>query len=111
MDPIKITPMTYYSPADSAFVFFVDGECLYHCFDETLAKQHLIDITNDLERKFKKSHPQHRAFQEKINEWTYHVMKARDGVVLEGKPRVVHVVEIKRSQKLLKCVDEEVEQK
>src|SRR6056297_2500707 len=109
MEPIKITPKTYYSPADSSYVFFVDGECLYHCFDEALAKEHLIDITNDLERKFKKNNPQHRTFQEKINEWKYHVMKARDGIVLEGKPRVVHVVEIKRSQKLLKCVDEEAE--
>ena len=107
MEPIKITTKTYYSPQDSAYGFFVDGEYLYHCFDETLAGEFLIDITNDLERKFKKANPNHRVFQEKINDWTYHVMKCRDGIVLEGKPRCVHVIEIKRSQKLLKCVDEE----
>jgi len=107
MDPIKITPKTYYSPSDSAYGFFIDGEFLYHYFDEEAAKELLIDITNDLEKKFKKNNPNHRVFIEKKNDWKYAVMKARDGYILDGKPRQVHVVEIKRSQKLLKCVDEE----
>ena len=110
MDPIKITPQTYYSPQDSAYGFFVDGEFLYHSFDESLAKEFLEDIIKDLERKFKKENPLHRTFIEKINDWKYVVNKARDGYLLQGKPRQVHVVEIKRSQKLLKCIDFEEEQ-
>lgn len=107
MDPIKITPKTYYSPQDGVYGFFVDGELLYYSFDETLAKEFLEDITKELERKFKKNNPLHRTFIEKINDWKFVVNKSRDGILLQGKPRQIHVVEIKRAQKLLKCIDEE----
>jgi hypothetical protein len=106
MDPIKITPKTYYSPSDSAYGFFVDGEFLYYSFDEDLAKEFLEDIIKDLERKFKKENPLHRTFIERPNAWTAILQKARDGIILQGKPRCVHTVELKRAQKLLKCIEE-----
>jgi hypothetical protein len=100
----KITENTFCSTTDedTIYCFFVDGELLYHCFSKELAHQYLEDIVGDLETKFKKTHPEYRVFIEKKNEWKYFVQRARDGVFLNGKPKQTHVVEIKRSQKLLK---------
>lgn len=102
----KVTDKTYCSTKDedSIFSFFVDGALLYHCFSADLAHEYLEDLVRDLEVKFKKAHPEYRVFIEKQNEWTYIIQRARDGVVFRGKPKQTHIVEIKRSQKLLKPV-------
>lgn len=101
---IKITDKTYCNTEDSIYCFFIDDELLYHCFDSDLAHEYLEDIIKDLETKYKKSHPDHRVFVEKKNDWKYIVQRVRDGILLGGKPRETHVVEIKRSQKLLKPI-------
>ena len=104
--PVKITNTTYYSPIDSTFGFFIDGEYLYHCFNEDLSKIFLEDLARDLENKFKKEHPDHRVVIERPNSWKIVLSKCRDGIILAGKPTQIHTIEIKRSQKLLKSVED-----
>jgi hypothetical protein len=107
MEPVKITNTTYYSPADTTFGFFIDGEFLYFCNSEILAKEFLIDLTKNLETKFKKSHPDHRVVTEQPNSWKMILSKVRDGRLLAGKPTVIHVIEIKSCHKLLKVEQEQ----
>lgn len=103
---VKITEKTYCSTADedSIFAFFIDGQLQYHCFSAELAKEFLEDLVRDLEVKFKKLNPEYRVFIEKQNDWTYFIQRARDGIMFRGKPKQTHIVEIKRSQKLLKPI-------
>lgn len=107
---VKITDKTYFSTTqeDSVYSFFIDGELMYHCFSPELAHEFLEDIVKDLETKYKKSHHEHRVFVEKKNDWMYIVQRVRDGVILSGKPKQTHIVEIKRSQKLLKPISQKV---
>ena len=103
---VKITEHTYCSTdvSKSIYCFFIDDQLLYHCFDSELAQEYLKDIVRDLEEKFKKKNPNYRVFVEKINAWKYVVQRARDGIILTGKPRATHTVEIKMSQQLLKPI-------
>ena len=104
-EPVKITTNTYYSPQDPSYILFVDNEPLYHSFDEEQSKEYLEDIIKDLERRFKKEHDNYRTFIERPNAWTAILQKARDGILLQGKPRQVHIIQIKQTHKLLKCID------
>ena len=101
---VRITDKTYCNINEAVYGFFIDNEYLYHCFTEDLAKEFLEDIVKDLESKYKKANPHHRVFVEKINEWKFHIQRSRDGFLLSGKPRLTHVIEIRQSQKLVKCI-------
>ena len=105
----KVTPSTVFCSTDkddSCYCFFVDGQILYHCFDPKLALYFINEIVLDLQTQFKKTHPEHRVFIEKVNEWKYIIQRVRDGSILNGKPRQTHTVEIRQTSKLLKPVDE-----
>lgn len=101
---VKITNRVSCSTAreNCCYCFFIDGKLLYHCFDEKQALYFINEIVLDLQDKFKKSHPDHRVFIEKVNEWKYIIQRVRDGPIFSGKPRETHVVEIQQSSQLFK---------
>lgn len=110
MDNVKkITSKVYCSSdnSDSCYCFFIDGKLLYHCFDQTMALYFINELVLDLQEKFKKTHPEHRVLIEKVNEWKYVIQRVRDGLLLSGKPRETHIVEIQQSAKLLKPVTDD----
>jgi len=71
-----------------------------------LALFFINEIVLDLQDKYRKSHPDHRIFIEKINDWKYVIQRVRDGILLSGKPRQTHIVEIQQSAQLFKTSQE-----
>lgn len=103
---VKVTNETHCSTAeeDTVYSFFIDDVLLYHCFTPELAHEYLEDITKHYETEYKRLNPTCRVFVEKQNDWKYVIQRSRDGMIMRGKPKQTHVVEIRRSQKLLKLV-------
>ena len=98
----KITPSgVYCNTGDTCYCFFVDGKLLYHSLDKKQILFFINEIVLDLQEQFRKKHPEHRVFIEKINEWKYVIQRVRDGNLLYGTPRQTHIVEIQETSRLV----------